>query len=157
LPSPLGSPISVVYGTPTVANGAPPVTTVCTPTSGSVFTVGPTSVMCTATDNQQRVDSCTFTVTVTAPPKLVVNRFVAFGDSMTAGEVVSASGFIRTLRIVPSESYPTELQKNLTGFYTAQANSITVANQGRSGEKAVDGYARLRTVLSQGNYEVLTL
>jgi lysophospholipase L1-like esterase len=156
--SPQASPISVVYGTPTVANGAPPVTVVCTPASGTIFPTGPNTVTCTATDNQHRSDSCTFAITVSVPPKISATRYVAFGDSMTAGEVVSAgNGFSRTLRVVPEQAYPADLLKSLTNLYTTQAQSISVANQGKQGEAAVDGYARLRSVLSGSSYEVLTL
>jgi lysophospholipase L1-like esterase len=156
--SPQASPISVVYGTPTVANGAPPVTIVCTPASGAIFPTGPTTVTCTATDNQQRTDSCTFGITVNVPPKISATRYVAFGDSMTAGEIVSeGSGFSRTLKVVPEKAYPANLQKDLANLYTTQAQSIGVANQGKVGESAVDGAVRLRSVLSGSSYEVLTL
>ena len=65
---------------------------------------------------------------------------MAFGDSMTAGEVVSAgSGFSRILRVVPEKAYPADLQKSLTDLYTTQAQSIRVDNEGRPGETAVDG------------------
>ena len=158
LVAPLGMPISVVYGTPTVVNGAPPVAVACTPASGSTFPTGPSTVNCTATDNQQRADSCTFAITVNVPPKIGATHYVAFGDSMTAGEVVSAgSGFSRTLKVVPDKAYPALLQKGMTDLYTSQAQSISVANEGRPGEAAVDGYGRLRVVLSRGSYEVLTL
>jgi hypothetical protein len=46
------------------------VSLVCTPASGSVFSVGPTTVTCTATDTAENAASATFTVTVndvTAP------------------------------------------------------------------------------------------
>ncbi len=155
--SPLATPISIVYGTPTSVAGAPPVAIACTPESTTVFPVGPTTVTCTATDAQQRKDSCTFTVTVTVPPKISATKYVAFGDSMTAGEIVSESGVIRTLRVDPAKSYPADLQANLVNLYTTQAQSISVENQGRSGESAVDGVSRLRGVLSRGGYDVLTL
>ncbi len=155
--SPLATPISIVYGTPTATAGASPVTISCTPESTTVFPVGPTTVTCTATDAQQRKDSCTFTVTVTTPPKVSATKYVAFGDSMTAGEIVSESGLIRTLRVDPARSYPADLQADLTAVYTTQAQLITVENQGRSAETAVDGVSRLRGVLSRGGYEVLTL
>jgi lysophospholipase L1-like esterase len=156
--SPQATPISVVYGTPTVANGAPPLTVVCTPASGTIFPTGPNTVTCTATDNQQRTDSCAFAITVNVPPKISATRYVAFGDSMTAGEVVSAgSGFSRILRLVPEQAYPAVLQKDLTNLYSTQGQSISVRNEGKQGETAVDGYARLPGVLSQGNYQVLTL
>jgi lysophospholipase L1-like esterase len=155
--SPLATPISIVYGTPTSVAGAPPVVIACTPESTTVFPLGPTTVTCTATDAQQRKDSCTFTVTVTAPPKISATKYVAFGDSMTAGEIVSESGVNRTLRVDPAKSYPADLQTNLVNLYTTQAQSISVENQGRSGEAAVDGVSRLRGILSRGGYDVLTL
>ncbi len=92
------------------------------------------------------------------PPKISATRYVAFGDSMTAGEVVSAgSGFSRILKLVPEQAYPAVLQKDLTNLYTTQVQSISVRNEGKQGETAVAGYARLPGVLSQGNYQVLTL
>ena len=41
-----------------------PVTTTCTPASGSTFAVGTTAVTCTATDTRNNTTNCTFTVTV---------------------------------------------------------------------------------------------
>ena len=156
--SPQATPISVVYGTATVANGAPPVTLVCTPASGTIFPTGPTTVTCTATDSQQRTDSCTFPIVVNVPPKISATRFLAFGDSMTAGEIVSeGSGFSRTLKVVPEKAYPADLQRDLTNLYQTQAQAISVANQGKPSEPAVDGYARLHSLLSGSSWEVLTL
>jgi hypothetical protein len=156
--SPQATPISVVYGTPTVANGAPPVSIVCTPASGTIFPTGPTTVTCTATDSQQRTDSCSFPIVVNVPPKISATRYLAFGDSMTAGEIVSeGSGFSRTLKIVPEKAYPADLQRDLTNLYLTQAQAISVANQGHQGETAVDGYARLHSLLSGSSWEVLTL
>ena len=49
------------------------VTVTCTPPSGSFFPLGPTQVICTATDDCNQSSTCTFTVTVTrqATPALV--------------------------------------------------------------------------------------
>jgi lysophospholipase L1-like esterase len=158
LSSPLGAPISVVYGNATTVGGESPVTTACTPAIGSIFPVGPSTVTCTATDQRQRTDSCTFTVTVTVPPRLNATRFVAFGDSMTAGEVVSeGNGGIRILRVDVEKAYPAALERKLDGQYTTQALSIVVDNRGLRGETAVDGVSRLRSVLSRDSYDVLLL
>jgi lysophospholipase L1-like esterase len=158
LTSSLGSPISVVYGAATTVGGAPPVTTACVPAIGSIFPVGPSTVTCTATDARQRTDTCTFTVTVTVPPKISATNFVAFGDSMTAGEVVSlGSGGAHVLRVDVEKAYPAALQRILAGNYTTQANSIVVENQGLSLEKAVDGTSRLRGVLSRGSFDAVLL
>jgi lysophospholipase L1-like esterase len=77
---------------------------------------------------------------------------------MTAGEIVSeGSGFVRTLRVDPAKAYPADLQRTLANTYSSQASSIFVDNQGLSGEAAVNGVSRLRSVLSRGTYDVLTL
>jgi lysophospholipase L1-like esterase len=156
--STLGAPISVVYGTPTTVNGAQPVTIACVPPSGSTFAVGATPVTCTVTDARQRTDSCSFSVTVTVPPKIGATSYLAFGDSMTAGEVVSeGDGRARILRVDAAKSYPAELQRDLTSVYTLQAQSISVHNQGKPLESAVDGVSRLQGLIATGNYEALTL
>jgi lysophospholipase L1-like esterase len=156
LPSSLGTPISVVYGAATTIGGESPVTTACVPASGSIFPVGPSTVTCTATDQRQRTDSCTFTVRVTVPPRISVTNFVAFGDSMTAGEVVSEGlGGIRILRVNVDKAYPAALKRKLDAEYTAQ--SIAVQNQGLSRETAADGVGRLGALLSRSSYEVLLL
>ncbi|MGH9258179.1 MAG: HYR domain-containing protein [Vicinamibacterales bacterium] len=75
-PSPIvtsldGKAVSVTL-TPTVAGGVTPITTSCSPTSGSLFPVGSTSFTCTAVDALQQKASCTSTVVVktgtTQPP-----------------------------------------------------------------------------------------
>jgi lysophospholipase L1-like esterase len=83
---------------------------------------------------------------------------MAFGDSMTAGEVVSeGSGVFRTLRVDVNKAYPADLQRNLASRYTTQAQSITVENQGRSLEKATEGASRLRGLLSRNAYDAVLL
>src|SRR5579862_827775 len=136
-PSALGTPIAVLYGTPITANGSPPVTTTCTPASGSVFNVGVSTVTCTATDALQRTDSCSFAVTVTAPPMIAVTRLMAFGDSITKGEdgtslTASAVSRYTPSQILPTpQTYPGVLQTLLSTRYTAQMP--TLDNQGCSG------------------------
>src|SRR5262245_65857531 len=82
----MSTAITVVYGTPSTIGGASPVATTCTPQSGGLFPVGMTTVMCTATDTRQRTDSCSFGVTVQRPAVIAATKFMAFGDSITAGE-----------------------------------------------------------------------
>jgi lysophospholipase L1-like esterase len=119
-------------------------------------------VQCTASDSAGRSASCTFNVTVTAPqPRLTRTRFLAFGDSMTAGEVAAATGFGsgQNTRLVldPASSYPTRLQALLRARYTAQASTIDVINAGRSGEWAQDGASRFESVVSTARPEVVIL
>src|SRR5262245_34883085 len=65
-----GGPTLVTFTLPVVANGQTPVTTTCTPASGTGFSIGQKTVTCTATDSLQRTDTCAFLVTVLSPPKL---------------------------------------------------------------------------------------
>jgi hypothetical protein len=66
LTSPDGNPISVTL-TPAVSGGVAPISTSCSPASGSLFSVGTTSFTCTAVDAAQQKASCTSTVVVAAP------------------------------------------------------------------------------------------
>jgi hypothetical protein len=66
LTSPDGNSISVTLA-PTVSGGVAPVSTSCSPASGSMFSVGTTSFSCTAVDASQQKTSCTSTVVVLAP------------------------------------------------------------------------------------------
>jgi lysophospholipase L1-like esterase len=119
----------VSYGLPTVTGGTAPATTACVPASGSSFNVGSTTVACTATDAVHRAASCTFFVSVSPPaPHLSVTRILAFGDSITEGEVpepgefppVSSSSLIRVREVMPDASYPADLTTLLAQRYTAQ-------------------------------------
>jgi lysophospholipase L1-like esterase len=124
-----------------------------------VFKIGTTDVTCTATDLKNVAVSCPFTVTVMAPPRLSATRFIAFGDSMTAGEIVSeniVAGF-RVLRLDIAKSYPSDLYTGLTGRYTAQSGEIRVSNSGKEGELAVDGALRLPGELAAGSFQALLL
>jgi lysophospholipase L1-like esterase len=144
--SPLGNAISVAYSAPTVAGGLPPLTgPTCTPPAGSMFVPGVTGVTCTVTDGRQRTDSCTFTVTITLPPKLTVTRFLAFGDSITWGEDGSSATLqpfgarapIRpAVQLPAADTYPGALQADLRGRYTLQ--SPTVTNGGKPLESVTD-------------------
>jgi hypothetical protein len=70
LTSPDGKSISVTL-TPTVSGGVTPISTTCSPASGSLFPVGTTSFTCTAVDAIQQKASCTSSVvvmTATAAP-----------------------------------------------------------------------------------------
>ncbi len=55
----------VEFETPLATDNCGDVTLVCDPPSGSVFPVGTTPVICTATDSSGNTNSCTFSVTVT--------------------------------------------------------------------------------------------
>jgi lysophospholipase L1-like esterase len=170
---------AVSYGTPTVTGGTAPISTTCTPQSGSSFDLGSTMVTCTATDAVLRTASCSFLVTVALPPqpRLGVTRILAFGDSITEGEVPGAlvSG-IRLHDVEPDESYPADLVTLLAQRYTAQGASrldafctndppsltaagILVVNAGCFGENAEDAttLARLNDKIATYHPDVVLL
>jgi len=163
--SPSGQPIAVTY-LPTVSFGAEPVTTSCSPVSGSPFPVGSTPVTCTATDVQRRTSTCTFNVVVQQPPRISVTRFAAFGDSITWGEdgALTLTNAMRdftglalqALRLTGRE-YPTVVQQLLSARYTTQP--ITVGNQGVPGEKAGDSstLSRFSAIAGSGQFDVILL
>jgi lysophospholipase L1-like esterase len=161
-----GGAVAVTFGSATVTGGTAPLTTTCNPASGNMFSVGASTVTCTTTDAQQRTDSCTFTVTVTPPPRLVVNRFLAFGDSITWGEDGNGiAPFGRSLfgpRAHVAQPYPELLRLALTSRYTAQTSSIQIRNEGVPGESVATGLdpsgpRRLTSVLAGSNYEIVLI
>jgi lysophospholipase L1-like esterase len=162
-----GGATPVTFSAPIVSNGQAPVSTTCTPVAGSPFSIGQKTVTCAATDALQRTDSCAFTVTVTGPSKLSTTSFLAFGDSITAGEdgqnSVASSLTIMSSRFHPSvlmpfaQRYPSLLQQSLVDRYKTQ--SPTVSNQGASGEAASDPAAlsRFKGLTSSGRYSVVLI
>jgi lysophospholipase L1-like esterase len=129
-PSPVtstnGQSAVVSYGVPTVTGGTTPVSVSCTPPSGSTFKIGSTPVTCTATDAVRRTASCSFTASVVLP-RLGVTRILAFGDSITEGEVPAPGEFspasaltVRPRYVEPNQSYPADLTTLLSLRYPAQ-------------------------------------
>lgn len=161
-PSTDGSPVRIAYADPVVAGGEKPLSLSCTPASGTPFAVGMTTVMCSVTDAQRRASACSFSVTVTPPslnPRLSVTKFLAFGDSITAGFVPDGTDtFADSIyaRVVqPDASYPSRLETMLRARYTGQ--TLTVINSGVPGEKAVEGVTRLPGDLARHAPDVLLL
>ena len=145
--------MAITYTAPEVRGGQSPVNVTCSPQSGDTFPIGETRVTCTGTDGLQRQASCSFNVTVSKLPQVSRVRYLAFGDSITAGEVtfpVSTSSGMRSTRqvVVPSAAYPTVLQRLLRTRYQFQSEQITVENAGVGGEKAIDARNRFFARLS---------
>ncbi len=168
-------PVTVSWDLPTVA-GIPVDKSSCSPVSGSAFPIGTSTVTCTP-DQTTLASSCSFSITITPPaPTLRFTRFMAFGDSITAGEVggsflppgVTARALLARLRaahgrplpgisnaVQPLTAYPAQLHNLLTPAYATQ--QISVANEGLSGERAAQGVLRLTASLLAGQPEVLML
>jgi len=159
--------MNIDYGTPTSTGGAPPVTIACAPPSGSSFDIGSTAIVCTATDTRGRTSSCSFNIVVRRPPQLQLTRFVAFGDSLTAGEdgrsQLAPSGapgsmMVRPLVLFPfSQTYPGALQGSLQARYSEQTPAVT--NQGLPGELAgkPDTLSRFSRAVAGGQVDIVLL
>jgi lysophospholipase L1-like esterase len=95
------------------------------------------------------------------PPRISRTKFLAFGDSFTAGEVTNptsaAPSGIHKLVLVPTASYPTQLQSQLRATYSSQAASITVVNSGEPSERILDGNQRFPGVFDANRPEVVLL
>ena len=95
------------------------------------------------------------------PPRISRTKFLAFGDSFTAGEVTNptsaAQSGIHKLILVASASYPTQLQSQLRTTYSSQAASITVINGGEPSERILDGNQRFPGVFDANRPEVVLL
>jgi lysophospholipase L1-like esterase len=154
---------TVTYTGPVVTGGTPPVTTTCSPASGSVFPAGTTTVSCTAVDAIKRPAVCGFTVTLVTSHLGAMN-FVAFGDSITAGENGDCPGTVcandnpvrcnpvttaavahteqaRPQFIDVANSYPTQLMAMLASRFPGEA--FTLDNEGLRGQTAQDDVRRL--------------
>lgn len=144
----------MTYNTPEPHFGQQPVTVTCAPESGAAFPVGSTQVTCRATDSLNRTAECTFSVTVARPPRLRLTRILAFGDSITSGEVVRP-GTEDAETMPAQEPYPAVLQRLINARYIGQ--SITVTNAGKSGEFAVDALPRFGGALRLANAEAVII
>ena len=141
----------VTYQTPTTVGGTHPVSVSCTPASGTRFAPGVTPVACLAMDAQGRQATCSFTVTVT-PLLIDVKRFIAFGDSITAGENGRAG--LNTFVDFPN-LYPLKLEGMLNVEYPDQG--IVVLNRGYGGDPIERGVERLPAVLETDHGDALLL
>jgi acyl-CoA thioesterase I len=137
-----GGPVRVAFAPPQAVGGLRPLSFSCSPPSGTSFAIGTTTVVCTITDALQDAVTCSFTVRVLGPPRLPVTRFLAFGDSITAG--------------MTFDTYPGRLQAKLGQRY--QTQNISVFDDGLAGENAFpDGQRRLPAALDAFRPDVLLL
>ena len=98
----------------------------------------------------------------TPTPRLSLTRFLAFGDSFTAGEVTNPTTFapaspIGKLVLVPAASYPTVLEARLRVTYSSQAILISVTNAGVGSERILDGAQRFPSVYDGTRPEVVLI
>ena len=148
-----GATAPAFFPAPQLSGGLAPVSSTCAPPSGVAFPVGTSTVNCSASDDLGQTSSCSFAVQVLPPPQLAVTKFLAFGDSLTAGEV--SLPLLGPAFVEPSKAYPFQLQGRLRQAYPAQL--ITVANAGLSGEAATEAFSRFASQLASVQPEVVLL
>lgn len=103
-------------------------------------------------------------------PALARTRFLAFGDSMTAGEVtvpvgvrpdLPGAGILNppssAMLLVPSASYPAQLLSMLRARYAVQAAAVAVTNAGKPGEFSFDAKVRFAASIAADRPEVVLL
>jgi lysophospholipase L1-like esterase len=142
---------AVAYPAPVTTNGTQPVTVTCSPASNTVFQLGQTPVTCNAVDAAGRQATCGTTVTL-KHRELALKRYVAFGDSMTAGENGRPINFVPVLDL--PNAYPTMLQKFFATRIPSQPD-IVVINEGLGGEFVTANSARLKSVIDTQHPQVL--
>ncbi len=143
---------AVTFSPPTATGGKAPLTTTCTPQSGTTFPVGSTTVSCTASDTAGQSAQCTFSVVVNPGPvpRLAYTKYLGFGDSQTEGKISKPQ------ELMPN-SYTLKLQPMLQARYTAQ--TIVVADDGLGGQAVEDPgtYDRFRQALFRETPEVVLI
>jgi lysophospholipase L1-like esterase len=162
-PSPItrsttGAGVTITYDTPAAEGGQSPVTVACEPASGGTFAIGTADVRCTATDALNRTATCAFPVTISRIPLLSRTRFMAFGDSLTVGTTTTVNPSAPPPYLfedLTTGSYPAVLTQLLSARFTSQ--TITVRNEGKGGEKAVDGVGRAQSVINANRPEVVLI
>jgi lysophospholipase L1-like esterase len=148
--SPAGSGVTLSYQIPTATGGRAPVTVNCTPPPGASLTAAPATIACTATDAEGRTTSCHSFVSASGGQTIGATRYLAFGNSMTAGEITGTG-------LVGASSYPAQLADRLRARYPTQASEIAVANAGQPGELALDALPRLAELLANSQTQALLL
>lgn len=147
--------IAVTFPAPQTGGGQGEVRVECSPSSGTSFPIGATQVECTATDALSRNASCRFAVTVAAPPRLRLTRFMAFGDSLTRGEMVVPNTGDVVTQANPQTAYPTVLAQMLSARYATQR--IVVDNEGKSAERSYVALGRFVDAFAAHSPEVVIL
>lgn len=148
-----GAPVRVEYPVPAPQDDPVAGRVTCAPPPGSLFPMGSTTVGCVARMASGETAGCIFEVRVVRP-RLKVTRLLAFGDSLTAGEVAPPLPSVRPV-LNPAAAYPARLLARLEQRYPGQ--TFYVVNAGRPGEQAVEGVARLPAELQAARPEVLLL
>jgi lysophospholipase L1-like esterase len=95
-------------------------------------------------------------VFVRLPARLVGTKFLAFGDSITAGRY---SDPLRSFIVDGGIAYTTILESRLKSEYAGQASSIMIVNEGVPGDTAIEAVEsrRFRDAMLRHRPEILLL
>ncbi len=169
------TPTQAVTFSTSRTGGLEPVTVSCAPSSDTAFALGTTIVNCSATDAGTPAANavCSFGVTLVAyvppVPDLSLTRFMAFGDSITKGEIGDVKGgpgpcdpgpaftshSLRPQYLSSEQAYPSVVHRLLTQRYARQ--TFTMANEGSGGETAHRGYTRFSDAVASHRPEAVLL
>jgi lysophospholipase L1-like esterase len=158
-----GRPLPVTFPEPAMEGVGAVTKSSCTPSSGSLFRVGTTSVTCSLTEAAALTTACTFTVTIVGPPPppppptkaLTQTRFLAFGDSITEGYRPLAGLSFVPVPTHQYDSYPLQLLGMLDERYPQQTFIMIASAVG--GERTTEGKGRLPQELNRHNPEVVMI
>jgi uncharacterized protein affecting Mg2+/Co2+ transport len=117
----------VTYAAPTVSDNCPGVTSSCTPTNGSTFAQGTSTVTCTARDASSNTASCSFTVIVTKTAPSVPS-----GLQATAGYGKVTLTWSASTGTAPV-TYNVKRSTTSGGPYTTVASGITTLSYTNTG------------------------
>jgi hypothetical protein len=109
---------AVNYTTPLFTNNCPPITTVCTPPSGTCFPVGMTLVQCKATDAMGQMARCFF--------KVIVRDAVAPVITFCPTNIIACAGTNLSLGVMPNLIHQLVATDNCTpaGLLTVTQNPL---------------------------------
>jgi hypothetical protein len=133
----------VNYNAPVVSDDCGIASTNCSPPSGSTFSLGPTTVTCTASDAAGNMSSCTFTVTLTS------TAACSFAIAPTSQEF-SVSGGSNSIAVTASDSCAWTAVSNDDWITITSGNSGTGSGTVNYSVAANTGPARVGTMTIAG-------
>ncbi len=117
-----GNPVVVNYPAPTVSGGLAPLSTTCSPVSGSKFPVGNTAVRCTTTDSLNRAAACQSLISVIGPSSQPPS-VTGYSISGTPPRVGASSTYVGTARMSNGSSQP--IDPSLAQWQSSNPNIAT--------------------------------
>ncbi|HEY7543835.1 MAG TPA: choice-of-anchor Q domain-containing protein, partial [Blastocatellia bacterium] len=139
-----GGPVVVTYPPPTVEDNCSIQSVVCTPPSGSTFSSGVTTVICTAADPSGNMASCSFTVSAfdVCLQDDTNSRTVLLWNSQTGDYLFCCGGFLFTGRGVAARQGNTFTLTHNTGSRRVLGKADAGLNKGTASLQSPVGVTR---------------